>query len=205
MQWNSFYITPQNGVNGIVPVGTIYSWSAPSGLNIGGTAGSGTSIGGTLANPTNTPQASIYNVTPSVGSFQGTPFTVTVTVNPVSAITPMTASVCSGLPFTVTPADATNGVVLLGTTYSWSAPQVTPTSITGGMPGSGTPSSITGTLNNPTNASGTATYSILPSSAGCFGSTFTLTVTVNPVPAITPITVSECSKVLFTVTPVNNP
>ena len=120
-----FTVTPQNLVNGTVPPGTTYSWGPPGGLNTGGTAGSGTSISGTLINPTNTPQNSTYTVYPTIGSFQGAPFIVTITVNPVSAITPMTFSVCSGLPFIVTPVDPNNGVVLSGTTYSWLAPQIT--------------------------------------------------------------------------------
>ena len=88
---NGFSATPVNGVNGIVPAGTTYSWPAPvvTGGLTGGAASSGspTSITGTLTNPTNTAQTATYTVTPTSGSCTGSTFTVTVTVNPTPAIT----------------------------------------------------------------------------------------------------------------------
>jgi hypothetical protein len=41
----------------------------------------------------------------------GTPFALTVTINPVASINPMTATACGLALFTVTPQDVTNGVV----------------------------------------------------------------------------------------------
>jgi len=99
------------------------------------------------------------------------------------SITAMTNSACSGVSFTSTPVNSTNGVVPSGTTYSWSAPTVTG-GLTGGVSGSG--SSITGVLINPTNTAQTATYTVTPTSGSCTGATFTVTVTVNPAPP-TPI------------------
>jgi len=196
-----FTVTPQNGVNGIVPTGTTYSWGPPTGAVSGGVAGSGANISGTLINATSTPQIAIYTVTPTVGTFQGASFTVTVTVNPASSITNMTATVCSGSPFTVTPTDGTNGVVLSGTTYSWPAPSVSG-NMTGGIAGINA-TEISGTLSNPTNTPQTATYLVTPTSGNCTGASFTVTVTVNPMPAINPMTTNECSGVIFTSTPQN--
>ena len=104
--------------------------------------------------------------------------------------------------FTSTPVNETNGIVPSGTTYSWSAPTVTG-DLTGGASGSAQ-SSITGTLSNPTNTAQTATYTITPLSGSCTGSTFTLTVTVNPTPAITAMTNTICGSASFTASPVNN-
>src|ERR1035437_1072915 len=108
---------------------------------------------------------------------------VVVTVNPVPFITAMTATVCSGAGFTVTPVNITNGIVPAGTTYSWPAPVVTG-GMTGGAAGTAA-ANISGTLTNPTNTAQTATYTITPTSGGCTGATFTVTVTVNPQPTIT--------------------
>jgi gliding motility-associated-like protein len=181
----AFSSTPANGTNGVVPAGTTYSWSAPtvSGGLTGGASGTNqSSIGGTLTNPTNTAQTATYIVTPTAGSCAGATFTVTVTVNTRPAINPMTAATCSGIAFNSTPVNATNGVVPAGTTYSWSAPTVTG-GLTGGASGTNQ-SSIGGTLTNPTNTAQTATYTVTPTSGSCSGSSFVLTVTVNPVPPV---------------------
>src|SRR6185369_14943720 len=52
-------------------------------------------------------------------------------------------------------------------------------------------------------AAQTATYTDTPTSGTCAGSTFTVTVTVNPKPTITPMTSTVCSGTAFTVTPVD--
>ena len=97
----------------------------------GGAAGANqVNINGTLTNPTNSAQTATYTVTPVAGTCTGTPFTVTVTVNPWPAINNLTTVACSQAAFTVTPVDVTDGIVPGGTTYSWNAPAVT-----GGMTG----------------------------------------------------------------------
>ena len=199
-----FTVNPQNGVNGIVPTGTSYSWPTPvlpSGLT-GGTSGTNAiNISGTLINATSAPLTATYTITPKVGAFIGNTFTVTVTVNPASSITNITASACSGSSFTVIPTDGTNGVVLSGTTYSWPTPTVTG-NMTGGASGLNA-TEISGTLTNPTNLPQTATYTVTPTSGNCTGASFTVTVTINPMPAITAMTTNECSGVLFTSIPAN--
>ncbi|MGA3015447.1 MAG: PKD-like domain-containing protein, partial [Bacteroidales bacterium] len=196
-----FTVTPVNSVNGIVPSGTSYSWSAPSGSGFsGGVAGSGSSITGTLMNTTNTQTTATYTVTPTAGSCTGSPFTVTVTLDPTPAITAMNATVCGGSQFTVTPVDGDNGIVPSGTSYSWSAPSGS--GFSGGAAGSG--SSITGILINTTNAQTTATYTVTPTAGSCTGSTFTVTVTLNPTPYISAMATETCGDVQFTVTPVNS-
>ncbi len=200
----SFTLTPLNGTDGIVPTPTTYTWPAPviTGSLTGIAAGAGGSINGTLTNTSNVVQTATYTVTPTSGSCTGNTFTVTVTVNPKATITDMTAVICSGGTFTTTPVESTNGIVPAGTTYSWSAPSVTG-GISGGAAGSGA-LNISGTLTNPMNTPQTATYTVTPLSGTCTGPTFTVTVTVNPMPAVTNMTAAICSGETFTSTPANS-
>jgi len=204
-----FTITPVDGVNGIVPPGTTYSWSIPS-VSVGmpsGAAGAGDSIYGTLLNVTNTPQIATYTVTPTSGAgCVGSVFTVIVTVNPVPIIvSTMTDSVCSGTPFTITPVNGVNGVVPAGTTYSWSN-AIYAGGLIGGAAGNG--DSIYGTIANPTSTPQTATYTVTPTIIGgnymCTGTTFTVTIVVNPVTSIpAPYQDIVCSGEPFSVMPLN--
>ncbi|SFO79078.1 hypothetical protein SAMN04488519_11522, partial [Algoriphagus ornithinivorans] len=201
---DSFSLTPSNGTNGVVPAGTTYSWSAPAvtGGVTGGAAGSDASaISGNLTNSTNTAQTVTYTVTPTSGSCSGSTFTVTVTVSPRPAVNNLTATICSGDSFSLTPANGTNGVVPTGTTYSWAAPSL-PAGITGGAAGSGA-NAISGTLTNSTNTAQTVTYTVTPTSGSCTGSTFTVTVTVSPRPNIDDYNISICTGSNFSITPSN--
>ena len=101
-----------------------------------------------------------------------------VVVNPVPVISNMTATICSGGTFSVTPENGVNGTVPGGTTYSWSAPSVP--GITGTLPGNNA-ASISGTLVNTTAAPINVVYTVAPLSGDCGGASFTVTVTVNPV------------------------
>ena len=78
----SFSITP---VDGTVPFGTNYSWSAPSVAGIDG-AISGTNeisfSSGTLTNTTTNPIDVVFTVTPTANNCTGASFTITITVNP---------------------------------------------------------------------------------------------------------------------------
>lgn len=201
----SFAVTPSNVGSDIVPAGTTYTWSAPNVAGITGeAAGSGvTSIGGTLTNTTNAPISVVYDVTPTspAGTCAGTAFKVTVTVNPRPQVANISTVSCSGNLFTVTPTDGSGNILPAGTTFSWSAPTVS--GITGLASGSAA-SSISGTLTNTTNAPISVPYSVTPLSGSCGGSVFTVTVTVNPRPAISNKTTSSCSGSTFTVTPSNS-
>ena len=69
----TFNVTPVDGVNGVVPAGTTYSWGVPAvtGGMTGGAAGSGASITGTLTNPTAAAQTATYTVTPTTRIMPG--------------------------------------------------------------------------------------------------------------------------------------
>ena len=109
----------------------------------------------------------------------GTAFsnTITITVTPGPVITAMTATICSGQAFSVTPVNGTNGTVPVGTTYTWSAPVMS--GVTGGSAQAAAQTSISQTLTNTTTSNGTATYTVTATTGTCT-STFTITVTVLP-------------------------
>ncbi|MDD2306717.1 MAG: G8 domain-containing protein [Prolixibacteraceae bacterium] len=200
----TFTTTPANGTDGIVPTGTTYSWTAPTVAGITGAAAgtNAASISGTLTNTTNAPINVVYTVTPTSGSCPGSTLTVTVPVNPKPAINNITvAAICSGVTFTTTPVNGADGIVPAGTTYTWAAPTVA--GITGTVAGTNA-ASISGTLTNTTNAPINVVYTVTPTSGSCPGPAFTVTVPVNPKPAINNITLATiCSGGTFTTTPVN--
>jgi hypothetical protein len=115
----TFNFTPAAG---IIPTGTTYQWSAPSGVSIsGGAGGVGEAISGTLNNTSTITRTATYLVTPSAGSCNGNVFTLTVFVLPVAILNPLSATTCSGISFTVSPTSA-NGILPAATQYTWTAP-----------------------------------------------------------------------------------
>ncbi|OWY20536.1 hypothetical protein BVG80_15665, partial [Sphingobacteriales bacterium TSM_CSM] len=159
-----------------VPVGTTYSWSAPSGSGFtGGTSGSNaTSISGNLINTTTGAVTATYTVTPTSGTCVGTAFTVTVTVNPtpVAAIAITEASgipndgiVCPGSDIKLTASE--------GDTYVWTLPNASTST--------SNPLNITGAT-----LADAGTYTVTVTSAqGCTNSTsVVITVLDNTAPVI---------------------
>ena len=115
---------------------------------------------------------------------------VTVTVNPAAQINNLTAAICSGNTFIVTPVNGTDGIVPTGTTYTWSAPVISPLgAITGGSAAVGQ-TTISQTLTNILTNTNTAVeakaiYTVTPKTGTCTGANFTVTVTVQTKPTIT--------------------
>lgn len=120
--------------------------------------------------------------------------TVKMVINPTPAINNMKTSVCDGFPFGVSPVDVTNGVVPIGTSYSWSAPSVP--SITGTASGASA-TDISGTLFNATTDSIDVIYTVTPKVGTCTGASFTVTATIKGTPQITKI-VKKCAADLLT-------
>ncbi len=201
----SFDVTPTNGNGNILPAGTLYKWTAPTGTGFTGGSAQTTptaAISQTLTNTTNTVVTATYTVTPVSNGCDGTPFQAVVTINPKPVLPAQAKSICSGDTFTVPPITGSS-IVPAGTTYSWPISVVTG-GITGATAGTAS-SDVSGTLVNPTNIPQTATYTVTPLSptGNCIGDDFTITVTVNPRPAITAMSGSACSGTAFTFTPVN--
>ena len=187
----------------IVPAGTSYNWNAPTGIGFtGGLPGiNQSSISGTLTNTTNSAQTAVYTVTPNYAGCPGTPFTISVIINPVPLIPTQPASICSGLPFSVTPVNAPpTAIVPAGTTYSWGTPAGT--GFTGGATGTNQ-TTIAGTLSNSTNTSQSANYTVTPTAASCPGTTFSVPVTINPKPVIPAQSATICSGGSFIISPVD--
>jgi hypothetical protein len=201
----AFTISPTDGSGNIVPVGTTYTWSNPvvTGGLTGGSAQttSQSNISQTLTNITNTAQTATYIIIAASGTCTDT-FTAIITVNPKPNITNQTQSICSGTAFTISPANGGGNIVPVGTTYTWTNPNVTG-GITGGSAQATGLINISQTLTNPTNVSQTATYNITATSGSCTG-TFSATITVNPKPNITSSqNQTICSGASFTVSPAN--
>ncbi|MCA6488678.1 MAG: hypothetical protein IM551_01480, partial [Chitinophagaceae bacterium] len=198
-----FSYTPVDGIDGIIPTTTIYTWTLPSGTGITNGASQTTPITylfGTLFNQTNTIKTATYTVTPGSGDCGSTGnFTLTVTVYPTPVISPMTSVVCSGFSFIVNPTDGTNGIVPTDTKYAWGIPAYS-TFLNGGESKSNQ-NNINGLLNNTNNIAQTATYIVSNISGACAGANFTLIMTVNPTPEFTTLSTVTCSGVEFQVSP----
>ncbi len=140
------------------------------------------SVSQTLTNTTNTAQNVVYTVTPNANGCDGSPFTVTVTVNPIPSIQTELASSCSDVPFTSTPMNGGSNIVPSGTTYTWTV--VNNANTTGESDQATAQANISQTINNVSSADEIVTYTVTPSFGQCVGSTFTLDVTVNPEPVV---------------------
>lgn len=137
----------------------------------------GSPIGGANSSTYPASAAGTYSVVVTgSGGCSATSLGTIVSSNPTPTITAQTSTICSGQAFSVSPASAPSG-----TTYTWSAPTLNPaSSITGGTAQASPQASISQTLTNTTTASATATYTVTPTAGTCVGSTFTVTVTVDP-------------------------
>ncbi|MFO0454356.1 MAG: PKD-like domain-containing protein, partial [Pseudomonadota bacterium] len=201
-----FAVSPVDGVDGMIPVTTLYSWSAPTfsaSVSGGQTQSDATHVFGTLFNNTNVTQTAVYVVTPKAGDCAGASFTVDVVINPTAVINEFTTVICSRGSFTFIPVDQVNGIVPDGTLYSWNVPAIS-ASISGGQSAENQ-TSVYGTLFNTSNAVQTAVYTVIPTTLLCgVNQSFTVTVTVKPLAEITAMSINTCGGVEFTVSPTNN-
>ncbi|WP_293787409.1 PKD-like domain-containing protein, partial [uncultured Pedobacter sp.] len=124
--------------------------------------------------------------------------TATVTVTPRPVIADQTYYICKTGSFSFNPVYAPNG-----TTYTWSAPSLSSSNITGGTAGTGQ-SAVNQTLTNTGTTLQTATYTVTPTYASCAGNTFTITVYVVPTLTASATGTTICSSSAFSVTPNSN-
>lgn len=179
-----------NGISG-----TTYTWTRDNTTNLTGilASGSGNSITGILINNTSVQQTTTFTVT-AVSSGCGTnttTVTVTVSPRPTVAATPMTQTLCGGLPIaTIT---ITNPNAVAGTTFTWSRNN---TSNLTGIAGSGIGTTINGNLTNISNTDQTTTFTITANVGSCPSApTATVDVTVKPAPLVlaTPAAQGVCT------------
>jgi gliding motility-associated-like protein len=202
----AFSVTPANGGGDIVLAGTRYTWTVVDNPNVTGDLNETTpqlSVSQTLINTTIVPQTVVYTATSnSTNGCASTNFTVTIVVNPSSQVAnKLPAAICSGLSFSVLPINGENGDrVPVNTTYTWTVS--VNTNITGQSDVNSGQSSISQTLTNVSASVQTLTYTVIPQSPGCTGSSFSITVEVNPRPSIgNKIPTAICSGSAFSVTP----
>jgi len=172
-----------------------YSWIATANANVTGastTIQSTATINDNLVNTTTSVQTVTYTVTPTstTGSCAGTPQTVTVTVNPVPTMSSANAkTICSGTAVGL----ALTSVV--PSSYSWIA--TANANVTGTSTTAQSTTTINDNLVNSTAIAQNVVYTVTPTSTtgSCAGTSQTVTITVNPTPAVSnsPLTQTICS------------
>ncbi len=167
--------------------GTSFTWSRALVTGISNTANSGTDDPEeTLVNTTNAPITVTYVYTLTANSCSNTQ-DVTVVVNPKPSVNTLSnVTVCNG--------DTTATVILgsnvTGATYAWSNNNAT---IGLATSGTGNIASFTAVNNDPFPV--VATVSVTASAEGCTGNATTLTIRVNPTPAMNPVSdVAVCNN-----------
>ncbi|TDE42127.1 PKD domain-containing protein [Flavobacterium rhamnosiphilum] len=185
----SFSITPLDGSGNIVPIGTSYSWEAPTvtgGVTGGIALVDQTTISGTLINGTDAVQTATYTVTPKSGNCSGNPFTVVITVNPSAkvAFSEGNQVICTGTD--TLPVDLTS-VTTGNVTFSWTAN--VPAGITGITSLTGTNTipvqNLNNTTTNPLIVIFSATASLENNGVSCSGTIYKYEITVNPTAQLT--------------------
>lgn len=154
--------------------GTTFSWTVLENGVAGGSNGSGSTISQILTTTGNSPGTAIYTITPTYSEFSGSPITAIVTINPIPTAfaSPSILTIPSGI---ITSISLSSD--LPDTTFNWSISQ---SNVVGGSNGSG--STIAQTLRTIGGSTGTAAYTITPTSAlGISGPPINVTVTVQPV------------------------
>ncbi len=180
---SSFNINPSP-----VPFNTTYTWgtpvSFPFGAVVGGNAQTvaSTNISQILFNSTSTPAQLVYTVVPSAFGCRGNSFTLVETVGSKLPIIPNSNFViCSNTSFDATPLSAPPNSL-----YTWSIQNISPArSVSGSSAVTIAQKNIQQNLTNLTNVTDTVVYAITPFNTGCFGSAFTATIRVLPVPKAT--------------------
>ena len=153
--------------------GVTYNWTVIQTGVSGAVSGSGNTISQILTATGTVTGTADYTIVPVRNGCLGTPIHALVTVNPRPQVTTNAVfEICDG--------DATNinlTANIPGTTYVWSIAQ---SNVAGAIGGTGNiinqPLTLTG------NTVGTVTYTIRPSSLGCDGDLYLITVKVHPLP-----------------------
>ena len=180
----------------VVPAGTTYTWTVSDNANVTGQSAQGTGVASmsqTLTNATATAQTVTYTVTPKSGDCVGDNFTVEVTVNPKPAIANKEYTICTGNPFTL--ATVAADVVPANTKYTWTV--AANANVTGQSEQTTAADAMSQTLVNGTDVPQEVVYTVTPA-GDCTGAPFTVTVTVNPMPAIANKEYTICSGDQFT-------
>ncbi len=158
--------------------GTTYNWTNNN-TSIGlAASGTGDISSFTATNSGSTAVTATITVTPVANGCSGAAKTFTITVNPTPSVTNPSKTICNGSGTNITLAANT------ASNFTWTIGAITG-GVTGANAGSG--ATISDILNNPNTAAGTVQYIVTPTSTtrSCPGAGKSITVTVNPSPAVT--------------------
>lgn len=169
--------------------GATFTWTVVQSGVTGASTGSGSAIVQSLTATGVTAGTATYTITSSANGCVGSPITAVVTVNPAPSITSSgSAAICSGSTLTL---PITSDIP---STYVWGATDNSQTT------GESTTTQTSGTINNTITSSAPVSTNInytvqATSLAGCAGSFYPVTVTVNSIPVITasPSSYTMCS------------
>ncbi len=125
---------------------------------------------------------------------------VVVEVKPVPVIQNINQSICSNTQFDGTPVHAPIGV-----TYTWGTPVSIPSAAVTGAAAGNSQLLIAQNLFNTTTDPAIMVYTVTPTAKGCAGNSFDVTITVNPKPNASNVTLplAMCSGVSFSYIPPN--
>ncbi|MGC6525646.1 MAG: PKD-like domain-containing protein, partial [Flavobacteriaceae bacterium] len=190
---DAFLVEPtDNSPLEIVPSNTLYTWTILPGADLVDLTGYSdqttgmSSISQTLVNLTDESKTIVYEVIPISGTCEGLPFEIEVTVSPSPFVDDIIVTpICSEDTFTVIPETAVpspNNIVPIGTTFTWTV--VDNPNVIGDTNEVNPQSQISQTLINTSSTTQTVVYTVVPSSSGCDGPSFTITVDVKPRPFI---------------------
>jgi gliding motility-associated-like protein len=186
----NFVGTTANG-NVIVP-GTVFNWTNTSsdiGLPL---SGSGSIPAFSATNLYNIPITGLITVTPVSNSCSGTPISFSINIRPSPTVTPVPSqALCTNL--------STDPIILTGSTipntvYNWTHSNtgvgLASTTGTGSIPSF----SATNSSNGPIST----IITVIPFSNACSGTPYPIVITVNPIPAVDPVSSFEvCGNTLI--------
>lgn len=182
--------------------GTVFSWSRPVLPSISNGPGNGTANPSELLVNTSAVAVSVtYNYVLTANGCSNNQI-VTVVVNPTPSIFNQNVAICSNTAFTISPVNVPSG-----TQYTWGNPVINPVgSVTGATAQVNPQNNISQLLTDQTLNPATVTYTVSPVSGTCTGASFTIIVTVNPVPVVAnQLLAAVCSGTPFSYAPVNVP
>jgi hypothetical protein len=118
-----------------------------------------------------------------------------------SVSSPQALSVCSGVAFNFAPTNGGGNTVPAGTTYTWTI--ASNPNVIGEANQANPQTAISQTLTQTSNSPVVLSYTVTPVLATCPTTSFTLVVTVNPVPVVVSSSLNVCSGNSFNVSPTN--
>ncbi|MFL5754564.1 MAG: PKD-like domain-containing protein [Bacteroidia bacterium] len=160
------------------PAGATVNWTNTNATIGVAASGVGDILSFTALNAGNTAVAGNFSATPTLAGCTGPPVTFTITVNPIPVLTAVPSqTICA-----TTNTTAINFVTNPASTVNWTNSDNT---IGVGASGVGNIAAFTGT--NSGAAGVTANFSATPVVNGCTGAPQTFSITVNPMPVLSPV------------------